>query len=293
MIVSASYRTDIPAYYGAWFGRRLAAGFALVANPYGGAPYRVSLAPAEVDGFVFWTRNAGPFLPALAATAERGIPFVVQFTITGYPRALEAGTLAPEAAAAQLAALARRFGRRVAVWRYDPIVIGDLTPPAWHRENFAALARRLDGASDEAVISFAEPYRKTRRNLEAAARRHGFAWRDPPAAEKQALIEELSAVAAEFGMRLTLCAQPGLAGEASRCIDAARLSDVAGVSIAAPTKGNRPGCLCALSRDIGAYDSCAQGCAYCYAVADRASAQATLQRHDSDAPMLAPARPLA
>lgn len=61
MIVSASYRSDIPAFYGDWFRTRLAEGYALVANPYSGADCRVALDPAAVDGFVFWSRNPAPF----------------------------------------------------------------------------------------------------------------------------------------------------------------------------------------------------------------------------------------
>ena len=89
MIVSASYRTDIPAFYGEWFQRRLQAGFAMVANPYGGRPYRVALDPPALDGFVFWTRNAAPFGKALETVRAQGTPFVVQFSLTGYPRTLE------------------------------------------------------------------------------------------------------------------------------------------------------------------------------------------------------------
>ena len=62
MIVSASYRTDIPAFYARWFLCRLAAGWCSVANPYGGGAHEVSLLPEKVDGFVFWTRNIGPLL---------------------------------------------------------------------------------------------------------------------------------------------------------------------------------------------------------------------------------------
>ncbi|MCW5771735.1 MAG: DUF1848 domain-containing protein [Rhodospirillaceae bacterium] len=295
MIVSASYRTDIPAHYGAWFLNRLAAGEVRVANPYGGAPYRVGLGREEVDGFVFWTRNAGPFEAGFEAVRRQGSPFVVQFTLTGYPRSIEPGTVEADAAAAQLRALARRFGPRAAVWRYDPILISDATPPAWHRANFARLAAALRGATDEAVVSFVAPYRKTARNLAAALSRHRLAWRDPPDDEKRALLADLAGIARAEGMALTLCTQPALvpaAGEAdwraARCIDAARLSDLAGRPIAARTKGNRPGCLCAESRDIGAYDSCAQGCAYCYAVSDRARARNALKAHDPAADSLAP-----
>jgi hypothetical protein len=82
-------------------------------------------------------------------------------------------------------------------------------------------------------------------------------------------------------MALTLCTQPDLAGngiDAARCIDGHRLSRIAGSEIAAKQKGNRPGCLCAESRDIGAYDSCVQGCAYCYAVRSPAAALAAAAR---------------
>jgi hypothetical protein len=288
MIVSLSYRTDIPAFYAGWLKARLAAGFAAVRSPYGGPPAVVSLRPDDVDGFVFWTRNAA----AMAREWDRVrriAPFYLQFTLAGYPRALEAGTLAPAAALRQMRRLARRFGPRAVVWRYDPIVLSTATPADWHRANFARLARALAGAVDEVVVSFVQPYRKTVRNLDAAARRHNFTWRDPDDDEKRALLAQLVPVARDRGMRATLCTQPHLlvpgAGEA-RCIDAVRLADIAGQPIAAREKGNRAGCRCAESRDIGAYDSCAQGCAYCYAVSDRRRAAARLQQHDAAAPML-------
>jgi hypothetical protein len=270
MIVSASYRTDIPAFHSRWLLERLAAGYAEVRNPYGGAPYRVSLAKGEVSGFVLWTRNLKPLLPHLPEIAARA-PFTVQFTATGYPRALEPGVIAEAAAVAQLRAVRRHWGPRAAVWRYDPIVVTSLTPLDSHRERFAGIAAALRGMVDEVVVSFADLYRKTARNLRAAAKQHGFTWRDPEPEEKRALLEALTAIAGENGMRLTLCTEPALATdgiEPAHCIDAERLSDVAGRPILAREKGNRPGCLCAESRDIGAYDTCAQGCVYCYAVSN-------------------------
>lgn len=283
MIVSASYRTDIPAFYGGWFARRLAAGFCDVANPYGGRPYRVSLAREDVDGFIFWTKNLQPFLDNLIEVKRRSFPFVVQYTINGYPRALESAVTDAARAVGHMAALARDFGPRAAVWRYDPVIDTDMTPPAWHEKTFARLAAGLQGTTDEVVISFAQIYRKTRRNLTMAGRAHGFSWRDPEPEEKRALAARLADIAAQHGMRLTLCAQPdyaaGAAGEA-RCVDAARLSDVAGRPIRARSKGNRPGCGCHESRDIGAYDSCPHGCVYCYAVADRDRAKRQFAAHD-------------
>lgn len=285
MIVSASYRTDIPAFYGDWFARRLAIGHAMVANPYGGKPYRVPLKGDAVDGFVFWTRNMEPFRDNLAKLAP---PFMVQYTITGYPRPLEPSVLGPAQAVASIKALAREYGARAVVWRYDPIVFTDLTDSAFHRRNFTELARGLAGAVDEVCVSFAQIYRKSRRNLNLAARQHGFTWRDPDWEEKQALLADLQAIAADHRMRLTVCSQPEAGGTGAQCIDVQRLSDLAGHGITARQKGNRPGCLCAESRDIGAYDSCPHGCAYCYAVRDRDKALANYRRHGAGSEQLAP-----
>lgn len=289
MIVSASYRTDIPAFYSEWFRRRWREGFARVRNPYGGPPSLVPLRPPEVDGFVFWTRNAGLFQAVLAEVADAGLPFVVQFTITGYPRALDAATIPSDRAIAQIATIARTFGAGSVVWRYDPIICSGLTPVAWHLSTFATLAGALEGLVDEVVVSWLQVYRKTRRNLDLAARAAGFAWEDPPADAKRELLSLLAGIAWARGMRLALCDQPELradgVGEA-RCVDAGRLARRVGRPISAPLRPHRATCGCYASRDIGAYDTCPHGCAYCYAVGSRATAKRRIAAHDPDAESL-------
>lgn len=271
MIVSASYRTDIPGFFADWFRRHLAAGAVDVANPYGGKPSRVALRGNGVDGYVFWTRNIAPFAAALDDVAALELPFVIQYTVTGYPRAIDAHTPRAAEAVAGISALAARYGPRAVVWRYDPVLMTSLTPAGWHRRNFSDLARQLAGKVDECVVSTARIYKKTERRLKRAAKDHEFTWNDPDWGEKCALLAVMAEIAAENGIKLTVCSQPdALAGSlaAASCIDARRLSDIAGYDIAARQKGNRDGCLCAESRDIGAYDTCAHGCVYCYAVSD-------------------------
>ena len=284
MIVSASYKTDIPAFYGEWFMRRLDAGFCRMRNPYGGQLYEVPLGPEHVDGFVFWTKNLGPFLERLAEVSRRGYPFVVQYAINGYPRELEFAVVDAARSVGHMKRLATEYGPRVPVWRYDTIVISSLTPPDFHRRNFPALARALEGSADEVVVSFAQIYRKTKRNMDAAARQFGFTWEDPATELKHSLVKELAACAASHRMKLTVCAQPEYLAEGvvheARCIDAIRLSDVAGRPIGAALKGNRPGCACYYSRDIGDYDTCPHGCVYCYAVQHRALARRRFEGHD-------------
>lgn len=293
MIVSASYRTDIPAFYADWFRHRLSVGHALVRNPYGGQPYRIDLRPDAVTGYVFWSRNIAPFEPALQAVWDQGKPFLLHFTLTGYPRPLERSVLRPEAAIDQMRRVCERYGPRAVVWRYDPILLSSLTPPAWHVATLDRLAGALRGVTDEVTTSFLEPYRKTTRNTDAAARRHGFHWWTPEAEARRALLEQLAAVAHGHGLAFTLCTQPALEGVAgtapAACVDAGRLSDVAGAVLPARRKGNRPGCYCAESRDLGAYDTCPHGCVYCYAVSSPATARRNRARHDPNAETLSPA----
>lgn len=288
MIISASYRTDIPAFHGDWLRARLRAGFAVVTNPYGGPPSRVDLRPQAVDGIVLWTRNLGPLLPHLEEVRAVA-PFVVQYTVLGYPTALDRSVVAPERSVEILHRLAAAHGPRVGVWRYDPIVFSSLTPPGWHLDRFGRLAEALRGAVDEVVVSFAQIYRKTRRNLDRAAAEGCFTWNNPDDTEKQALLSALAPVAAANDQRLTLCAQapllvPGVSEAA--CIDAVRLAEVGGAPLTAAAKPHRKTCRCAQSRDIGTYDTCPHGCAYCYAVQSRERAKERYAAHDPAAESL-------
>lgn len=289
MIVSASYKTDIPAWYGQWFMNRLRAGYCRMVNPYNNVASTVPLTREAVDGFVFWTRNLGPFVEHLAEVRERGFPFIVHHGLMGYPRALELTQVAPERAAEVLHQVARDYHPRTAVWRYDPILITSLTDFDWHVANFGRLAGLMDGATDEVVISFAQIYQKTRRNLQRAAQEHGFTWENPTDEAKRELAAELVRIARGRGMQLSVCAQseyvvPGAAF--ARCVDPFRLGEVAGYAIEAPHKPHRPGCGCYQSKDIGAYNTCPHGCVYCYAVASCGSARERHKRHDPQAETL-------
>jgi len=83
MIISASRRTDIPAFYADWLVNRINAGYCLVKNPYNPSQIRrVSLLPEDVDGIVLWTKNAAPLLPKISALSE--FAYYFQYTITPY-----------------------------------------------------------------------------------------------------------------------------------------------------------------------------------------------------------------
>lgn len=289
MIISASYRTDIPAFYGEWFMNRLRDGFCMIAHPYNKQVYRASLLKEDVDGFVFWTKNLGPFVHHLETIRETGYPFIIQYTINGYPRTLEFSVVDAERSVKHMHQIADRYGPRVAVWRYDTIVFTSVTDVDFHRRNFEKLARELEGATDEVVISFAQIYKKTLRNMNWAAKEFDFTWEDPSDKTKLQLASDLVQIANAHHMQLTVCTQPDYVipgSKESRCIDAGRLSDVAGKPVRAKLKGSRPDCGCFMSRDIGAYDTCPHGCAYCYAVQNRDLAQKRYKQHDPNSAFL-------
>jgi hypothetical protein len=291
MIISASYKTDIPTFYGEWFINRLRAGYCKTVNPYGGQVYRVELSLKEVDGFVFWTKNIGPFLTVLAEVHERGYPFLVQHTINGYPYQLESRVIDYSRAISCMKRLADNYGPERLIWRYDPILFSSLTPPDWHRRNFAALAANLAGTTDEVVVSFAQLYKKTARNLDMAAQVSGFNWDDHKEEDfvlKQGhlLLVDLAQIAASHKMKLKICSQkafliPGITDEA-HCIDAERLERIAGYAFKEKKwqRGNRKECGCFASKDIGEYDTCPHGCVYCYAVYHRTAALTRFKMHD-------------
>ena len=289
MIISASYKTDIPTFYGEWFANRLKAGYCKVVNPYNGRVSVVSLRRPDVDAFVFWTKNLGPFLPYLPHVHSNGFPFIVQYTINGYPRALESSVTEPTRAVAHVHEVRKTYGEGIVVWRYDTILMSSLTPPEFHLSNFASLAESMAGSVDEVVVSFAQLYRKTERKLQAAANESSFTWWEPSVDEKKRLLLELARIGRRWGIGLSLCSQPELlvdgAAEA-QCVDTERISRVAGARVFAPLRGNRPGCRCSQSRDIGEYDTCPHGCVYCYAVSTNARAKERFRRHHPESEFL-------
>lgn len=284
MIISASYKTDIPAFYTDWFLNRLNAGVVRVTNPYGGPEVNVSLKPDDVTGYVFWTRNVDPFWAALKTVQNQNKPFFVQYTVTDYPPALDRATIPANDAVDQIRRLAEAYGPKACVWRYDPIVLTTLTSEDWHLKTFAGLAQALKGAVDEVVVSFMQLYRKTERNLGKAGRQNGFLWWEADEADRLALLEKFTAIAEANRMRLTVCGQPELSTEpvgweAARCVDLERLQDVSGRTLHAKQISHRKTCGCWQSRDIGAYNSCPHGCVYCYAVSSRRTAKRNLAAH--------------
>ena len=264
MIVSASRRTDIPAFYSRWFFNRLREGYVLVRNP--AAPRRISrisLGPEDVDGIVFWTKNPAPMLDKLDLLREYAYYF--QFTLTPYGREVESGL--PSKNRVILPAfqrLADKIGPERVIWRYDPIFLSRTYTMEYHLRAFEKLTRRLAPFTNKCIISFLDYYHDTARKM-ADLELLPF----PPALQRQ-LAARMAEIARSQGLQLETCAEAmdlqDLGIGHARCVDARLLGKLLDCELeVGKDKQQRPACGCAESADIGAYGSCPGGCRYCYA----------------------------
>lgn len=289
-ILSVSRRTDVPAFHSAWFRRRLEEGFCDVLHPYTGRVHRVSLAPRDVAAYVFWSRRPGPLLSEMVALRDGGTPVLAHITINGYGPPIESHNPSFDAALRDFECLAVSLGPEAVSWRYDPILLAPDLTPSVHVARFERIARALQGLTKRCTFSFVDFYGKTTRNLGRIERSRGAAFERPSIEVKRALAKELAARAQARGMEFLSCCDDALLGEGvgkSRCIDPTAIERVLGAPIG-PTKPGptREDCGCVRAIDIGAYDTCAFGCAYCYAVRDRGAALERLRSHRPGDPLI-------
>jgi len=278
MIISASYKTDIPKFYSKWFMDKVDKGYCKMRNPYNSKEYKIDLKNA--DGFVFWTKDLGPFLDNLNNIDK---PFMIQYAINNYPKELEKSVVEKKDAVEHMKIVADKFGGNTAVWRYDPIIDTSLTPYDWHESNFKNLAKELKNTCNEVVISFFQPYDKAVKRLDCLEIMEDLDWSDPDDEVKKNFVYKLAKIASLHNMKFSVCGQREFLDKGifdAKCIDAERLSKIAGHKIKAKKKGHREGCGCYESKDVGAYDTCPHGCIYCYAVNDFDKAQSNYDSHN-------------
>lgn len=265
-VISASRRTDIPAFFPQWFMERIRTGWVDVASPFGGRHYRVSLKPDDVHSIVFWSKDYRNLLPHLTELEQREYRLFFHYTITGLPHLYEARVPETEAAIETMIHLSQRYSPDHIIWRFDPIVLSDALQEKQTIQRFETLATAMEGHVHRCYISFLAFYPKVQRRL---LKLEGMGVFDPPPERKFDLAGQLGEIAAQHGIQLYSCCnntliQSGV--EKGHCIDGPLLSrlfpDRPAVTDLAPS---REGCGCYTSKDIGTYDTCDHGCVYCYA----------------------------
>ena len=285
MIISASRRTDIPTYYSEWFFNRLREGDVLVRNPMNARQIsRISLSPEAVDGIVFWTKNPVPMLSRLGELEP--YPYYFQFTLTAYGRDVEPnlpgknGVLIPA-----FQELSRMAGRERVVWRYDPIFLSDRYTVEYHCRYFRVLAAKLGEYTEKCTVSFLDFYRSTARNMRS------LHIREMTAAQQREMMERFSEIAGEYGLYIDTCSEAisleDLGISHANCVDRERLERIGGYRLkVGRDRTQRKECGCAASVDIGAYDTCGNGCLYCYATDSPPRAAERVRAHRPDSPIL-------
>ncbi len=294
MIISASRRTDIPAFYATWFMNRIRAGYCTVPNPFNlNQISYVSLKPHDVDVIVFWTRNPRPLFGAFDELDALGFRYYFQFTILDNPRVMDPKSPPVEASIKTFQALSDRLGPDRVIWRYDPVVLSDETDAAFHSERYAYIASQLCGYTRRSVISIVDVYKKAAKRLRSMAAKGIVVARDdvenwPGFSE---LMRFMVGEAERNKMELVSCAeelnlshygvQPG------KCVDDGYIARLFGCQVTSKKDpSQRQACGCVVSRDIGMYDSCLFGCQYCYATSSFERAQVNHVGHDPDSPSL-------
>lgn len=277
MILSASRRTDIPCYYSQWFMNRIRAGYVLTRNPMNHAQLsRIRLSQEVVDCIVFWTKDAANLLPYLDELDSLGYKYYFQFTLTPYGKDIEPNLRAKTEIEDTFVKLSKLVGRERVVWRYDPIILNDGIGTEYHRIHFRRMCQKLAPFTDTVTVSFVDIYQKLKTPLV----------RPLTETETDELAGYIGGTAKEFGLRTVACCEGidltkyGIGR--SSCIDKKRTEKICGCMLDIDAdKNQRPGCGCCESIDIGAYNTCMNGCVYCYA---NDSPATTNRRHASHDP---------
>lgn len=289
MIISASRRTDIPAFFSEWFINRIKEGFLDVRNPMNNRQVsRLPLSPDIVDCIVFWTKNPIPMLPKLDELKDYCYYF--QFTLTGYGRDIERNL--PDKRKELIPAfrkLSDKIGPERVIWRYDPILINHRYHMDYHRKAFEEIAAALNGYTEKCVFSFADWYGKNKMAMQK------LGVKDLSDEEMRSIAIQIRDAAEANNMTVATCAEniclKELRIDHNACIDKGLVERLTGGKIRDIKKnlkdsGQREACKCMASRETGTHNTCGNGCIYCYANNSPESVKKNMAKYDPKSTML-------
>ena len=286
MILSASRRTDIPSFYSDWFVNRLQDGYVLTRNPMNHSQVsRIKLSPNTIDCIVFWTKDPVNMLDKLDIIDSLGYAYYFQFTLTPYQREIERNLRPKSDIIATFQQLSERIGKERVLWRYDPIIINPDMSIDYHCVEFEQLCKVLCGFTEVCTISFVDRYQKISKSVKDTM---------IGAITQEQMLElssSFSKIAQEYHIKLLACCETVDLTEVgilpSSCIDPKVVEKVCGHPIQEKQdKHQRFGCGCIQSVDIGVYNTCKNGCVYCYASHSDVSIHNNFLKHDSEADIL-------
>lgn len=285
MIISASRRTDIPTYYSEWFFNRIKEGYVLVRNPMNTHQIsKISLKPDVVDGIVFWTKNPIPMFDKLYLLTD--YMYYFQFTLNAYGQDVEKGVPSKNnIVVPAFQKLSELIGPDRVIWRYDPIFLNETYTVEYHIKYFEELAKRLSPYTQKCTISFLDFYRNTEKNIDSLSIQ-----KFTPEIQ-YFLSKNLSEIARNYGLKMDTCAEgidlQKFAIEHAHCIDDCLFEKLLHFPLkVGKDKNQRLECGCIESLDIGAYNTCKNGCKYCYANYSSKTVCANAVKHNPQSPLL-------
>lgn len=286
MIVSASRRTDIPAFYSEWFFNRINAGYLYVINPMNRKQVsKIVLSKETVDCFVFWTKNPEPMFEKLNILDEKGFKYYFQFTLTPYEKDIEPYFEDKNLLIKSFRKLSTMIGRDKVIWRYDPILLNEKYTKEFHYEWFDKLCGSLNDYTNLCVISFLDLYSKTKRNMQ------NLNIQDISTHDMLQIGEQFSKIAEKYHLRLETCSEEVDLSqyniEKGKCIDDRLIAQIIGKPINVKKDDTqREVCGCVKSVDIGQYNTCKHQCAYCYANYSLEQVRENCKKYDPESELL-------
>ncbi len=283
MILNTGGRTDTVQYYSEWLLNRFREGYVLSRNPlFSNVINRIELSPDTIDVVVFCSKDYAPILDRLHEISDR-FKCYYHYTITAYDTDIEPNVPSIEQSVETLKQLSAQVGKEKVAWRYDPVLLTEKYTIEKHFETFDYMAHELSPYVDRCIFSFVEMYKKLAVNMPEL---------QPISNDNKLLLAKgLGAIAKQYGLYLQTCAakddylQFGV--HHSGCMTTEIFSRALGLNFKHQAhKGNRIGCACMESRGLGDYNSCPNGCRYCYANKDHAKAAENYRRHDPKSPLL-------
>lgn len=285
MILSVSRRTDIPNYYSDWFFNRIKEGYVYVRNPMNiHQVSKIEITPDVVDCIVFWTKNPSVMLKRLDEIKEYNYYF--QFTLTGYGNDVEANLPNKKSVIIPtFQELSNKIGKQRVIWRYDPIFFSDRYTKEYHLKAFKSIAEALRGYTEKCVISFVDIYQKNKKNMDSLS---SYELND---CELRKFAKELSKIASDNNISLGSCAEKINLEECgivhNSCIDRELIEKIIGCKLnVGKDKNQRIECGCVESVEIGTYNTCKNGCLYCYANYSSKSVETNTVKYDPLSPLL-------
>lgn len=293
MIISASRRTDIPALYSKWFMNRVRAGWCAVVNPMNAKQIsHVSLKPQDVDVIVFWSKNPAPMLEHLSELDQLGFRYYFQVSLNDYPPELEPNIPSFDDRLETFLELSRRVGPFRVIWRFDPIIISNITSADYIRQKFECISHELQGSTHRVIVSIVDFYQKTERRL-AALEKLGYVFDREAAYSSRidGLLKDIADTAKNRDLEIYSCAEDrdysNLGIPPGGCIDDKIIQRLWSTNLRyTKDPSQRKCCLCTVSKDIGINDTCIHGCPYCYSTRSLEIAERRYNEHDPNSPVL-------